>query len=133
MHASVGIGTGFDCARLSASQGKHAPLWQEDVESATCCALPFLVTELPCDEHGSCRRPWQQLQASLSWTAAAKAKELLASVHELYIRHSSDDLVSMFLVLIDAYVTKVSCNPACLLLRRQHSCNACRRIYQLCY
>jgi hypothetical protein len=52
-------------------------------------------------------RPWQQLQAALPWTAAAKAKQLKASIRELWDRHSSDDLVSMFLVLIDAYVARV--------------------------
>ena len=54
-----------------------------------------------------CCRPWQQLQAALPWTAAAQAKQLQASIKELWDRHSSDDLVSMFLVLIDAYVTRV--------------------------
>ena len=53
-------------------------------------------------------RLWQQLQAALPWTGAAQAKQLQASIQELWERHSSDDLVSMFLVLIDAYVTKVS-------------------------
>ena len=52
-------------------------------------------------------RPWQQLQAALPWTGAAQAKQLQSSIQELWERHSSDDLVSMFLVLIDAYVTKV--------------------------
>ena len=54
-----------------------------------------------------CCRPWRQLQEALSWTGAAQAKQLMSSVQELWERHSSDDLVSMFLVLIDAYVTKV--------------------------
>ena len=53
-------------------------------------------------------RPWQQLQAALPWTRAAQAKQLLASIQELWGRHSSDDLVSMFLVLIDTYMTKVA-------------------------
>lgn len=54
-----------------------------------------------------CCRPWQQLQAALPWTAAAQAKQLQESIRELWDRHSSDDLVSMCLVLIDAYVTRV--------------------------
>lgn len=66
-----------------------------------CCKQDVLQW---CDR--ACRL-WQQLQAALPWTGAARAKELLASVQELWGRHSSDDLVSMLLVLIDAYVTKV--------------------------
>ena len=57
--------------------------------------------------HAQRCRPWQELQAALPWTGAAQAKQLLSSIQELWERHSSDDLVSMFLVLIDAYVTKV--------------------------
>ena len=53
-------------------------------------------------------RPWQQLQARLSWTEAARAEELTGSIQTLWERHSSDDLVSLFLVLIDAFVVKAS-------------------------
>ncbi|KAK9905608.1 hypothetical protein WJX75_002931 [Coccomyxa subellipsoidea] len=51
--------------------------------------------------------PWQQLQARLSWTAAARAQELTRSIQTLWDRHSSDDLVSLLLVLVDAFVVKV--------------------------
>jgi hypothetical protein len=53
-------------------------------------------------------RPWQQLQARLSWTAAARAQELTRSIQTLWDRHSSDDLVSLLLVLVDAFVIKAS-------------------------
>lgn len=51
-------------------------------------------------------RPWQRLQAAVPWTAAAKAASLRESVVTLWQRHSSDDLLYLFLVLIDAFVTK---------------------------
>ncbi|BDA47648.1 probable violaxanthin de-epoxidase, chloroplastic [Coccomyxa sp. Obi] len=51
--------------------------------------------------------PWQQLQAGLPWTPAARAQELAKSIQTLWERHSSDDLVSLFLVLIDAFIVKV--------------------------
>ena len=77
----------------------HAPGCEVAGNSALCCQLSLKVL-CYC-------RPWQQLQAALPWTGAAQAKQLQSSIQELWERHSSDDLVSMFLVLIDAYVTKV--------------------------
>ncbi len=48
---------------------------------------------------------------------AAQAQELAKSIQTLWERHSSDDLVSLFLVLIDAFVVKaraaLQCTPQC--------------------
>jgi hypothetical protein len=57
-------------------------------------------------------RPWQQLQAALPAGPGARNRELAASVAELWGRRSSDDLLSLFLVLIDAFVVKARPCPA---------------------
>ncbi len=49
---------------------------------------------------------WQRALARLPFTAAARALRLRAELAELWGRQQSDDLLLIFLSLIDAYVTK---------------------------
>ena len=51
-------------------------------------------------------RPWQQLQSLLPWTQAARNKMLATSLVQLWDRHSSDDLLYILLLLINASVVK---------------------------
>jgi hypothetical protein len=49
---------------------------------------------------------WQRALARLPFTAAARALRLRSELAELWARQQSDDLLLIFLSLIDAYVTK---------------------------
>lgn len=53
-----------------------------------------------------CRSAWQQALARLPWTPAARALALQKNVSELWARQQSDDLLYIFLSVIDAYITK---------------------------
>ena len=56
--------------------------------------------------------PWQKAAAAtLPWSSSAKSAKVLQSVREVYERKTSDDLLFMLLVLIDAYITEVSIAP----------------------
>ena len=46
----------------------------------------------------------------LSWTKSARAAKLYDTVRLLWSRHTSDDLLFIFLVLIDAFVMEVAGN-----------------------
>ena len=54
-----------------------------------------------------CRSAWQQALARLPWTPAARALALRKNIRELWARQQSDDLLYIFLSVIDAYITKV--------------------------
>jgi len=56
--------------------------------------------------------PWEKAAAALPWSSSAKGSKVLQSVRQVYKRQTSDDLLFMLLVLIDAYITEVS--PKCL-------------------
>ena len=45
--------------------------------------------------------------ATLPWSSSAKSTKVLQSVRDVYKRKTSDDLLFMLLVLIDAYITEV--------------------------
>ncbi len=66
---------------------------------------------------------WQRALARLPFTAAARALRLRAELAELWGRQQSDDLLLIFLSLIDAYVTKARA-PA-LYERPPTPCAAC--------
>lgn len=52
--------------------------------------------------------PWEKAAAAtLPWSNSAKAAKVLQSVRDVYKRQTSDDLLFMLLVLIDAYITEV--------------------------
>lgn len=53
--------------------------------------------------------PWQKASAAIPWSGSAKGTKILQSIREVYQRNTSDDLLFMLLVLIDAYITKVCC------------------------
>ncbi len=52
--------------------------------------------------------PWEKAAAALPWSSSAKSSKVLESVRQVYKRQTSDDLLFMLLVLIDAYITEVS-------------------------
>ncbi len=52
--------------------------------------------------------PWEKAAAALPWSSSAKGSKVLQSVRQVYKRQTSDDLLFMLLVLIDAYITEVS-------------------------
>lgn len=55
--------------------------------------------------------PWEKAAAAtLPWSNSAKAAKVLQSVRDVYKRQTSDDLLFMLLVLIDAYITEASTN-----------------------
>lgn len=54
--------------------------------------------------------PWEKAAAALPWSSSAKGSKVLQSVRQVYKRQTSDDLLFMLLVLIDAYITEVSLN-----------------------
>ena len=52
--------------------------------------------------------PWEKAAAAtLPWSSSAKGTKVLQSVRDVYKRKTSDDLLFMLLVLIDAYITEV--------------------------
>lgn len=52
--------------------------------------------------------PWQKASAAaIPWSNSAKGTKILQSIKDVYQRNTSDDLLFMLLVLIDAYITKV--------------------------
>lgn len=51
--------------------------------------------------------PWEKAAAALPWSNSAKGSKVLQSVRDVYQRQTSDDLLFMLLVLIDAYLTEV--------------------------
>ncbi|DBA68426.1 TPA: Vitamin D3 receptor [Trebouxia sp. C0005] len=51
--------------------------------------------------------PWEKAAAALPWSSSAKGSKVLQSVRQVYKRQTSDDLLFMLLVLIDAYITEV--------------------------
>ena len=54
-------------------------------------------------------KPWEKAAAAtLPWSSSAKSAKVLQSVRDVYKRKTSDDLLFMLLVLIDAYITEVS-------------------------
>ena len=56
----------------------------------------------------SLTRPWEKAAAAtLPWSGSAKSTKVLQSVRDVYKRKTSDDLLFMLLVLIDAYITEV--------------------------
>ena len=53
-------------------------------------------------------KPWEKAAAAmLPWSNSAKGSRVLRSVRDVYQRQTSDDLLFMLLVLIDAYITEV--------------------------
>ena len=53
-------------------------------------------------------KPWEKAAAAaLPWSSPAKSSKVLQSVRDVYKRKTSDDLLFMLLVLIDAYITEV--------------------------
>lgn len=53
-------------------------------------------------------KPWEKVAAAtLPWSDSAKGTKVLQSVRDVYKRQTSDDLLFMLLVLIDAYITEV--------------------------
>lgn len=52
-------------------------------------------------------KPWEKAAATLPWSSSAKSSKVLQSVRDVYKRKTSDDLLFMLLVLIDAYITEV--------------------------
>lgn len=50
---------------------------------------------------------WQKTAAAIPWSNSAKGTKILTSIRDVYQRNTSDDLLFMLLVLIDAYITKV--------------------------
>lgn len=53
-------------------------------------------------------KPWEKAAAAaLPWSSSAKSSKVLQSVRDVYKRKTSDDLLFMLLVLIDAYITEV--------------------------
>ena len=56
-------------------------------------------------------KPWEKAAASLPWGSSAKSSKVLQSVRDVYKRKTSDDLLFMLLVLIDAYITEVMRQP----------------------
>ena len=52
--------------------------------------------------------PWEKAAAALPWSSSAEGAKVLQSVRQVYKRQTSDDLLFMLLVLIDAYITEVS-------------------------
>ena len=53
-------------------------------------------------------RPWEKAAAAtLPWSSSAKGSKLLKSIRNVYKRHTSDDLLFLLLVLIDAYLVEV--------------------------
>lgn len=50
---------------------------------------------------------WQKAAAVIPWSSSAKGTKILTSIRDVYQRNTSDDLLFMLLVLIDAYITKV--------------------------
>lgn len=53
-------------------------------------------------------KPWEKAAAAtLPWSISAKSSKVLQSVRDVYKRKTSDDLLFMLLVLIDAYITEV--------------------------
>ena len=51
---------------------------------------------------------WEKATAAtLPWSSSAKGTKVLQSVRDVYKRKTSDDLLFMLLVLIDAYITEV--------------------------
>lgn len=57
-------------------------------------------------------KPWDRAAATLPWSSSAKSSKVLQSVRDVYKRKTSDDLLFMLLVLIDAYITEVSWQPS---------------------
>lgn len=56
----------------------------------------------------SLTKPWDKAAAAtLPWSSSAKSAKVLQSVRDVYKRKTSDDLLFMLLVLIDAYITEV--------------------------
>ena len=52
---------------------------------------------------------WSEASATAApWGRPAKGRQVLQSVREFYSRQSSDDLLFLFLVLIDAYTVQAS-------------------------
>lgn len=51
--------------------------------------------------------PWEKAAAALPWSSSAEGAKVLQSVRQVYKRQTSDDLLFMLLVLIDAYITEV--------------------------
>ena len=94
----------FRNRRASETGTKHQVLWVVCVVSIMLLG----VTEWPSMVADAMQsRRWQELQASLPWTQAARNKVLAASLTELWDRHSSDDLLYILLLLINAFVAKV--------------------------
>ena len=61
----------------------------------------------------SLTNPWEKAAAAtLPWSSSAKNTKVLQSVQDVYKRKTSDDLLFMLLVLIDAYITEVG-RPNC--------------------
>ena len=124
---------------------RKAPLVGDPAGAKVAWTTVWLCRRCSCGAHNlmqgcaQCCRPWQDLQAALPWTGVAQAQELRSSIQELWERHSSDDLVSMLLVLIDAYVTKV-CTLPCSCRCPRGPCKAhtrsraasCQRIFLIC-
>ena len=53
-------------------------------------------------------KSWEKAAAAtLPWSSSAKSTKVLHSVRDVYKRKTSDDLLFMLLVLIDAYITEV--------------------------
>ena len=61
---------------------------------------------MPLKHNCMLRSVWQQALAGLPWTPAARALALQKNIGELWARQQSDDLLYIFLSVIDAYITK---------------------------
>ena len=73
-------------------------------------SLPELEAATKLDSI-SIETPWQKASAAaIPWSSSAKGTKILQSIRDVYQRNTSDDLLFMLLVLIDAYITKV-CQP----------------------
>lgn len=69
-----------------------------------CILVPIML--MPSSKPACCRSMWQQALARLPWTPAARALALQKNIGELWARQQSDDLLYIFLSVIDAYITK---------------------------
>ena len=55
-----------------------------------------------------CRSVWRQLTQLLPWTASAKdTATLMATIQRFWERNTTDDLLFLFLVVIDAHIREV--------------------------
>ena len=53
---------------------------------------------------------WTKVFGRLRFTRSARTNKLLGTVREFWSRATSDDLLFIFLVLIDSFVVEASCS-----------------------